>query len=77
MVCVDHYGAVLGYGAQQVLKLFFNIVNGVEDVGVVELKITQYQNLRAVVQKLGSLIKKGRVILISLDNEPFALAQSG
>ena len=37
-----------------------------KNISMIKLKVIEYGNRRAVVNKLGALIKKGRVILIGL-----------
>ena len=44
-----------------------------EDVGVIELKIVEYRDLWAVVDKLATLIEEGLVILVAFNDESFAL----
>ena len=46
------------------------------DVGMVELDAGQNDRLRAVVKKFWALIKKGRVVFITLDDEEVATSRS-
>ena len=51
------------------MKLFLNSRQIFKDIGVIKLEIIYHQSIAVVVNKLGTLIKKGTVILVRLYNK--------
>ena len=51
------------------MKLCLNRCEVRKDIRVIKLKVIQYCDLCSVMQKLGSLIKKGRVVFVCLNHK--------
>ena len=51
------------------MELLLNSRQIFKDIGVIKLEIIYHQRIAVVVNKLGTLIKKGTVILIRLNNK--------
>ncbi len=60
----------------QVMELFLNSFQIVKDVRVIELKVIEDQRTRAVMHKFRTLIEEGAVVLIRLNHEEVAFAQT-
>src|SRR5206468_7153127 len=46
-----------------------------EDIGVIKFQVVDDRDFRQVVDKLAALVKEGGVVLIALDDEPFAVGE--
>ncbi len=62
------------HDAHQMVELFLNRAQIVKDIRMVEFKVIQDQRARAVVDKFRTLVEKGAVIFIRLDNEEWAFS---
>lgn len=58
------------------MELFLNSFQIVKDVRVIELKVIENQRTRAVMHKFRTLIEEGAVVLIRLNHEEVAFAQT-
>ncbi len=70
VVLVGDHGAVAWDGADQVVELCLNRAQVGINVGVIELEVVQHRHAGAVVNKLRALVKKRRVVFVSLDHKP-------
>ncbi len=61
----------------QVVELFLDGFQIVEDIGVVELQVIHDQRARAVMHELGALVEERAVIFVGLDHEERAAAETG
>ena len=61
--------------AHQMMKLTLDHHQIIKDIGMVELKIVQYQSPGPVMDKFGSLIKEGGIVLIRLHHKEGGLSQ--
>lgn len=61
--------------AHQMVELFLNRFQVVKDIRMIEFKVIEDQRTRAVVDKFGTFIEEGTVILIGFDNEERAVAR--
>src|SRR5690606_15106329 len=69
--------ALRRYGTHKVVELTLDGFHVFENVGVVEFQVIQNQGIRAVVDKLGALVKERAVVLIRLDHKEITAAQPG
>ncbi len=73
---VDHHTSSRRNSSHQVVELCLDGRQISKDVRVVELQVVEDCSPGAVMDKLAALVEKGGVVLVGLDYEAFALAQS-
>ena len=66
---VDNQPARTRHNTHQMMELPLDSRNIREDVSMIELKIVQDRGFGAIVDKLGALVEKCRVIFVSFDHE--------
>ena len=66
---VDNQPARTRHNTHQMMELPLDSRNIGEDVSMIELKIVQDRGFGAIVDKLGALVEKCRVIFVSFDHE--------
>ncbi len=66
-------------GAHQVVELALDVVQIVENIGVIEFDVVDDQGARVIVDELGSLVEEGAVVFVGLDHEgsPRVAADAG
>src|SRR4029079_1011875 len=47
----------------------------IKDIRVIEFEVVDDRNFRTAIDELAALIKKGGVILVAFDDEPFAVGE--
>ena len=72
----NRLGVVVGGSLSKGLVVKLDRGQSIEDVRVIHFDIVDDGDLRTVVDELAALVEKGGVVLVALDNEPFALREA-
>jgi hypothetical protein len=72
---LDNNPAGTRHGAQQMMELPLNRRQIGKDIGVIEFQVVQDQSARLVMDKLGALVEKRRVVFIRLDDKQWRCPQ--
>src|SRR5690606_28745804 len=73
---VDDDLAVTRYGAKQLVKLPYDLVDVPVDVGMIELEVIEDDGTGPVVDELCALVKKSGVVFIGFDDKQLRIAES-
>ena len=65
IITIDQRQTIPGNDLQQTLKGQNNLIEVIVDIRVIELDVVHHDKLRQVMQKLGPLVKKSRVVFVA------------
>ena len=60
---------IIRYGTHQVMELRLYRLEIGKDISVIEFDIVNHQGARVIVNKLGALVEKRRIVLVGLDHK--------
>ena len=77
IITIDQRQTTPGNDFQQALKGQNNLIEIIVDIGVIKLDVVHHDKLRKVMQKLGSLVKKSRVVFVAFHHNVIRFRKSG
>src|SRR5205814_868644 len=77
IVAIQEDHAVLRHDVEEPAETELDLVEVIEDVGVIELDVIHDQQFREVMDELRALVEESGIVFVALEHDAFALEKGG